>query len=126
MKDGELFSFEKLEVWQLSRSYCKKVYLLIRSFPLEERFGLSDQLRRSAISVPSNIAEGCGRMSTKEKIHFIEIAYGSLMESYCQLQLAEDLGYISQKELNAIHLDVNSIAKMLTVLRRSYLKLLNP
>ena len=65
-------------------------------------------------------------MSTKEKIHFIEIAYGSLMESYCQLQLAEDLGYISQKELNAIHLDVNSIAKMLTVLRRSYLKLLNP
>ena len=77
MKDGELFSFEKLEVWQLSRSYSKKVYLLIRSFPLEERFELSDQLRRSAISVPSNIAEG---------------------------------------------LDVNSIAKMLTVLRRSYQK----
>lgn len=122
MKDGELYSFEKLEVWQLSRSYSKKVYLLIRRFPPEERYGLCDQLRRSVISVPSNIAEGCGRFSMKEKVHFIEIAYGSLMESYCQLQLAEDLGYISHDEIESVHADVNSIAKMLTSLRHSYQK----
>lgn len=125
MKDNDAFSFEKLEAWQLSRSYCKKVYLLLGKFPAEERYGLCDQLRRSVISVPSNIAEGCGRISLKEKVHFIEIAFGSLMESYCQLQLACDLDYITPEELDSARADVNSLVKMLKNLRRSYQKTLD-
>lgn len=93
------YSFEKLVVYQTARKLVKEVYILLRRFPTEERFGLCDQLRRSIVSVPSNIAEQSGRTSIKEKVHFLEIAYGSLMEAYCQLDLACDLGYITKEEL---------------------------
>ena len=93
------YSFEKLVVYQTARKLVKEVYILLRRFPTEERFGLCDQLRRSIVSVPSNIAEQSGRTSIKEKVHFLEIAYGSLMEAYCQLDLAYDLGYITKEEL---------------------------
>ena len=120
MREKDFFSFEKLDVWQLSRSYCIKVYRLIKDFPAEERYGLCDQLRRCVTSVSSNIAEGCGRVSLKEKAHFLEIAYGSLMESFCQLQIAHDLGYLMQEELTSVRDDVYSIARMLISLRHSY------
>ena len=92
---------------------------------MEERFGLCDQLRRSVLSVPSNIAEGCGRISHKEKNHFVEIAYGSLMESFCQLQIAYDLGYLTQEEVDSLRSDAQIIAKMLKSLRQSYQRRLN-
>lgn len=92
------YQFEKLKAWQESRKLVAAVYQLIKKFPHEERYALCDQLRRAAISVPSNIAEGNGRMAVKEQIHFLEIAYGSVMEIYCQLQIALDLNYISEED----------------------------
>ena len=116
------FSFEKLEVWAAARELIVVVYKLVRMFPPEERYGLGDQLRRSVVSVASNIAEGSGRGSIKEKIHFIEISYGSLLEVYCQLQIALDLGYIRPEDLITIESKFESISKKLTGLRASFRK----
>lgn len=120
------FSFEKLNVYQEARYFNKEVYLLLKRFPAEERFALCDQLRRSVSSVPSNIAEGTSRTSLKEKIHFLEIAYSSLMESFCQLTLAFDLSYINVEELDIARFRVGSITKMLSGLKASYEKQLAP
>lgn len=84
----KIYAFEKLEVWQLSRLFVTSVYKLIAGFPHEEKYALCDQIRRAAVSVPSNIAEGSSRTYPKEQKHFIEIVYSSLMEVYCQLILA--------------------------------------
>ena len=80
---------------------------------------LTDQLRRAVISVPSNIAEGSAKESPKDQVRFIEIAYGSLMEVFCQLQLAEDLGYLSRKDFEELALLIQEIARMLSGLRRN-------
>lgn len=79
-----------------------QVYKLMANFPNEEKFALSAQIRRAIVFVPSNLAEGCGRIPYKEKIHFAQIAYGSLMETFCQLQIALDLGYISETDIACI------------------------
>lgn len=121
-----IYSFEKLEVWQLSRQMAVDVYHLLQKFPKSEHFGLCHQLRRAAISVPSNIAEGSGRISAKEQLHFIEIAYGSLMEVYCQLLLSLDLDYIDNEDFTKIKNAIDSIAKMLNKLRAYKLKSVNP
>lgn len=121
----QTYPFEKLAVWQLSRTFVASIYQLLALFPSEEKYALCDQLRRAAISVPSNIAEGCSRMSFKEQKHFIEIAYGSLMEVYCQLIIAADLGYISTEQINDIKPFIDKIAKMLNSLRASINKRLN-
>ena len=92
------FGFERLFVWQKSRQLVTTIYKLIMKLPQEERFGLSDQLRRASVSIASNLAEGSGRMSIKEKIHFCEVSYGSLMEVTCQLLLAQDLGYLTKED----------------------------
>lgn len=92
------FGFERLQVWQKSRQLIVQVYQIIEQLPKEERYGLSDQLRRASISIASNLAEGGGRLSQKEKIHFCEIAYGSLMEVTCQIILAQDLGFITEEQ----------------------------
>lgn len=92
------FGFERLFVWQKSRQLVTLIYKLIMKLPQEERFGLSDQLRRASVSIASNLAEGAGRMSIKEKIHFCEVSYGSLMEVTCQLLLAQDLGYLTEED----------------------------
>lgn len=117
----EEFVFERLQVWQKSRFLVKEVYSLLDGFPNFEKYALCDQIRRAIISVSSNIAEGCGRPSYKERVHFIEIAYGSLMESYCQLVLAEDLGYISTDARLKIKPAFEEVAKMLSGFR-NYLK----
>ncbi len=111
--------FERLTVWQKSRQLIKLIYALISKFPHEERFGLSDQLRRAVISVASNLAEGSGRISYKEKIHFCEIAYGSLMEVSCQLFIAYDLAYISLEELEDVQAFINELDMQLCAFRRS-------
>lgn len=91
-----MFRFQKLEIYQLSKDLVKDVYKLTRNFPKEEKFVLTQQLNRAMISVPSNIAEGISRNSSKEKKYFINIAYGSLMEAVCQMEISLDLGYIKQ------------------------------
>ena len=94
------FSFFDLRVYQESKQLVKDVYSLLEKFPKFEVYALGDQLRRAVVSVPSNIAEGSGRSSLKEKIHFLEIAYGSLTETLCQLDIAHDLSYISDAEFS--------------------------
>ena len=121
--DEELyFPFEKLDVFKHARALVRSTYTLIEKFPQSERNGLSDQLRRAIVSVPSNIAEGLGRISDKEKIHFIEISYGSLMESLCQIQLARDLEYITEEDLLEKRKQIKATSKLLSGLRYSYLK----
>ena len=115
----KIYHFEKLDVWQQSRQVVVAVYNLVKKFPVDERFGLCDQLRRAAISVPSNIAEGVSRVAVKETIHFLEIAFGSLMEVYCQLQIAMDLGYITEEEFNQIKPLIQSTSNMLNGLHRA-------
>ena len=116
-----MYNFERLEVWHVSRKLVTTVYQLLRSFPAEERYALCDQIRRAAISIPSNIAEGGSRTSPKEQMHFMEIAYGSLMELYCQLLIATDLGYLQkgQTDLAEANKLIDQIAKMLSGLRKS-------
>lgn len=115
------FTFERLDVWQKSNNLVITVYNLLNQFPSTEKHALCEQLRRSIISIPSNIAEGSGRPSNKEKIRFTEIAFGSLMESFCQLQLAHNLGYISTETLENIRPKFEEIAKMLSGFRKSLL-----
>ena len=113
------FSFEKLVAWQYSRRLVKLVYELVKKFPHEEKYALSDQIRRAIVSVPSNIAEGSGRMSKGEQRHFYEISYGSLMEVYNQLILAYDLGFINEDELMQIREPIWTTAKVISALRNS-------
>lgn len=114
------FSFEKLQVYKQAKEYVKDVYSLTYKFPQNERYCLCDQLKRAAVSIASNIAEGSGRNSYKDKVHFVEIAYGSLMETLCQLQIAADLGFINQDEYADLNKKVHIIAKLLSGLRKSF------
>lgn len=107
------FTFERLNAWQKARIVVRDVYRLLRQFPPEENYGLSDQLRRASVSVASNLAEGSGRLSTKEKIHFCHMAYGSLMEVMCQLILAHDLGYIDKCALDEIRLTIEEAERVI-------------
>ena len=113
------YQFEKLNAWQESRKLVVAVYQLIKKFPDEERYALCDQLRRAVVSIPSNIAEGNGRMAIKEQIHFLEIAYGSVMEVYCQLQIAVDLGYITDDDFKQIKPLLFNTSKLISGLRSS-------
>lgn len=117
---GIVYSFEKLNVWKEAKKLVLDVYHLLDSFPKIEKYALCDQIRRAIVSVPSNIAEGSGRKSPKEQIHFLEIAYGSLMEAYNQLLIAVDLTYISGESVEAIKPTVDGVAKMLNGLSNSY------
>lgn len=100
------YSFEKLKVWELSRTLVKEVYSLTKKFPDEEKFGLSNQLRRAVVSINSNLAEGSTRNSFKDKARFTEIAYGSLMEVLSQLILSLDLSYVDAEEYRVNRLKV--------------------
>lgn len=114
-------SYKKLDVYAKSRQLVVTVYSLLKHFPAEEKYALGDQLRRAVISVPSNIAEGSGRTSSKDQAHFFEMAFGSLMELSCQMDIACDLGYIEQLELNQVEEQAHRIAAMLSGLRRKCL-----
>lgn len=107
-------TFRNLNVYTKSKELVKQIYELLKKLPREEQFALSDQLRRAVISIPSNIAEGSGRNSQKDQAHFYNIAYGSLMEVFSQLDIACDLGYISQEEFNQLESLINEEAKMLS------------
>lgn len=117
---GIVYSFEKLKVWQEAKKLVVDVYRLLDSFPKFEKYALCDQIRRAIVSVPSNIAEGSGRRSLKEQIHFLEIAYGSLMETYNQLLIAIELTYITEESVEAIKPSIDAVAKMINGLSNSY------
>ena len=122
---GYQYNFEKLEVWNDARHFVKAVYNITNNFPDNEKFGLSSQIQRASVSVVSNIAEGVSRNSVKEQIRFVEIAYGSLKEVYCQLYIAVDLGYLITELFDSIKAEVDKIANKLNALNRSLLKPLN-
>ena len=123
---AEAYSYRKLDVYISAKKMVKDIYAYLKKFPKEENFALCNQLRRAAISVPSNIAEGMGRFSPKEQIRFLEIAYGSLMEVQCQLDISCDLGYITLEEFETINKDISNIAKQLSGLRSLRIRTLNP
>ena len=107
-------SFRKLKAYIKAKELVKQVYDQIKKFPREEQFALCDQLRRSVISVPSNIAEGSGRNSAKDQSHFYSMAYASLMEVLAQLDIACDLGYLTNDEFNHFETLIDVEAKLLT------------
>ena len=115
----EEFTYRKLRVYQQSKKLVLVIYDLLKYFPKEENYALCDQLRRAVISIPSNIAEGISRASRKEQIHFLEISFGSLNEVMCQIEIANELGIISQENLSLVEDYYKFIAQMLSGLRRS-------
>lgn len=119
---GIEYSFQKLKVWQEAKKLVVDVYYLLDDFPKFEKYALCDQIRRAIVSVPSNIAEGSGRRSLKEQIHFLEISYGSLMETYNQLLIAIDLTYITEESVEAIKPSIDAVAKMINGLHSQKVK----
>jgi len=118
----KIFSFEKLIVWQKSKLLSVLIYKITKQFPDDERFGLISQMRRCAISISSNIAEGTGRHTAKDKARFTEIAYGSSLELLNQAILSNDLKFISDTDYNIIRNDISEITAMLDALYKSQLK----
>jgi four helix bundle protein len=114
-----MFRFEKFEVWQQSVGFADKVYACTRGFPRDEQFGLTSQMRRAAVSVSSNIAEGSSRLSDKEFARFVEIAYGSLMEVISQMFVATRQSLIDQPQCDQIYSDAEHIARKLSALRNT-------
>jgi four helix bundle protein len=113
------FRFEKLEVWQDARKINQAIYRLTRKFPREELFAITSQIRRASISVSSNIAEGSGRNSDKDFAHFLEQAYGSLMEVASNFYLAFDEGYVKEGDLEPLFDELERLAKRTASLNRS-------
>lgn len=114
------FSFERLEVWNRSLDLVEFVYEMTREFPSEEKFSLTSQIRRSAISAPSNIAEGTSRRTTRDKIHFLNISYSSLIELVNHLVIGLRLGYIHQEDYVKARLQIQSITAMINALVRFF------
>lgn len=117
---NEVFSYRKLIAYQKGKEVVKRTYQLLKKFPAEERYAMCDQLRRASVSITSNIAEGVNRFSMKDKVHFIEIAFGSLMEVSSQFEVAEDLGYITTSERLSMDDLIKEEARLLSGLRNSY------
>lgn len=113
------YSFENLEVWQKSRELVKEIYGITSDFPADEKFGLTSQLRRAAVSVSSNIAEGSSRWSKKDQARFYEIAFGSLIEVLNQSILSNDLDFMQSTKLVGLRSNIDSIGRMLNSLYKS-------
>lgn len=105
--------FKKLLIWQKSMSLITKIYISTSNFPKEEIFGLTSQIRRSSISIPSNIAEGLGRESNKEFLRFLNISIGSLFEMQTQLEIAKNIAYLNENEFNILYEDSREVERML-------------
>ena len=122
MEDKD-FSYRNLIVWQKSMQFSKVVYSLVKLIPEIEKDALSDQIRRAVASIPSNIAEGCGRATNRDYAHFLSIARGSLYETMTQLELAQSLGYVGS--INDAERLAIEISRMLTSLMKKYIPLSN-
>lgn len=119
----KIYSFEKLAVWQKSREIAVVIYKITREFPKEELFGISSQMRRCSVSIASNIAEGSGRQTPKEKARFTEIAYSSALELLNQLIITLDLEYINEEKYKKIRTRIEEITFMLDALRKSQINI---
>ena len=106
-------NFKQLSVWKRAHSFALEVHRCTSSFPVSERYGLAAQMRRAAVSVVSNIAEGCGRHHDRELAYFLRIARGSVREVECQLLLSRDLGYVAQDVWTTMDATAQEISKML-------------
>ncbi|MGK0387716.1 MAG: four helix bundle protein [Maribacter sp.] len=106
-------NFKSLEIWKRSIFLVKEIYLSMEQIPSEEKFGLTNQLKRAAVSIPSNIAEGCGRNHIKELIQFLHYSTGSLCEVETQLYLAISLEFIPEKQTEAVIAETIEIRKMI-------------
>jgi four helix bundle protein len=113
------FRFERIEAWQLARAFTKAVYRASRGFPKEEMFALTSQIRRASVSISSNIAEGSGRNSDVDFAHFLEIAYGSLMEVVSQLFIALDESYFTEAEFEALADEADVLASKIVALSKA-------
>ena len=113
------FFYKKLDAYKIAKEFTIYVYSLLRKYPALEQHAMCDQLRRAVISVPSNIAEGMGRMAIKERIHFLEISYASLNEVLCLLDISEALGYITADELRTAEDMSDRLARVMSGLRKS-------
>ena len=116
------YSFEKLLVWQKSRGLAVTIYKLTKNYPKDEIFGMTSQMRRCCISISSNIAEGSGRHTNKDKARFTEIAYGSALELLNQLIISVDLEYASEENYLIIRTQIEEITLMLDALHKAQLK----
>jgi four helix bundle protein len=112
-----MHKFKELEIWKKSRLFCSKIYLVTANFPNEEKFGLTNQLRRASISIPSNIAEGSSRHSNKDFSRFLEIAIGSAYEVETQLLISTDLGFINDVKCTELIAYLDEIIKMTSKFR---------
>jgi four helix bundle protein len=114
-----MHNFKELKVWKAGIEVTKVIFQLTKSFPSEERYGLISQMVRSAISIPSNIAEGCGRKTNKDFYHFLNIALGSSFELETQLIIAKEFNYINQEKLDNTCKSIMDIQKMINGLQKS-------
>lgn len=119
------FFYKKLEAYKLAKEFTIYVYSLLKRYPSYEQYALCDQLRRAVVSIPSNIAEGMGRMAVKERIHFLEISYASIMEVICQLDISQALGYIDEIELEAAETKAETLTRVLSGLRKTLSEKMN-
>src|SRR3954462_13616131 len=108
-----MFNFEKLEVWQKSIDFADRVYTYTKAFPRDERFGLTNQMRRAAVSVSSNIAEGCSRNSANDYARFVEIATGSVFEVVSQGFVARRQAFLSEEHFQALYRAAEEEGRML-------------
>jgi len=118
---SHIFSFEKLEVWQDARFLASKVYETTKNYTENERFGLTNQMRRAVLSVCSNIAEGSSRTSTKDQAHFYQMAFSSLNELLNQIIISQDLNYLNVDEGFTFRVQIEKISNKINALRKSTL-----
>ena len=120
MENTEGFGYRKLIAYQKAKEVVKRTYKLLKKFPKEEQYAMCDQLRRASISITSNIAEGMNRYSVKDKNHFLEMAYGSLMEVSSQFEIAEELGYINNADRQNMDMLIDEVARLISGLQKSF------
>lgn len=115
------FSFEKLEVWQEARHLVKEIYRVTKHFAADEKYGLTSQVRRAAVSVCANIAEGCTRKSYKEQVNFTTVAYGSLIELLNHMIIANDIEYLPDDDLLKLRNSIQPLSVRINNLRSAQL-----
>ena len=114
-----LRSYKELNVWQKSYKLCLHIYKVTKRFPKDEMYGLTSQIRRSAVSIPSNIAEGYGRKTTLDYVRFLYIAYGSVCELETQTMISGDLGYVGKERLQELREEIGDVERMLKAMIKS-------
>jgi len=111
--------FRQLKVWERSHQLALEIYKATKNFPKEELYGLTSQIRRSSMSVPTNIAEGCGRFTDPDFARFLQMAMGSASETEYQLILAHDLGFLNKERYDTLNTDVTEVKRMLASLLKT-------